>query len=35
MSQTQKAVCLMTDAPSKVTKGQLKELSIRLEGKKE
>ena len=33
--KTQKAVCLMTDAPSKVTKEQLKELSIRLEGKKE
>ncbi|MFZ3092111.1 MAG: aspartate--tRNA ligase [Nitrospirota bacterium] len=33
--KTQKAVCLMTDAPSRVTKEQLKELSIRLEGKKE
>lgn len=33
--KTQKAVCLMTDAPSSVTKEQLKELSIRLEVKKE
>ena len=33
--KTQKAVCLMTDAPSRVTKEQLRELSIRLEGKKE
>lgn len=33
--KTQKAVCLMTDAPSRVTKEQLKELSIRLEVKKE
>ncbi len=32
--KTQKAVCLMTDAPSGVTKEQLRELSIRLEIKK-
>ncbi len=29
--KTQKAVCLMTEAPSRVTPGQLRELSIRLD----
>ena len=30
--KTQKATCLMTDAPSEVSKKQLKELSLKLTG---